>query len=313
MRYGSITVILSPYHVGIPNQGVGAGPKRILTAGLVRSLQNQNVAVHEAAIESVDDFQGEIGRSFELMRRIADTVRSARREKSFPIVLAGNCFSSVGVSAGIDDIPNEDLGMIWHDAHDDYHTPDTLTSGYFDAMGVSMLTGESWHTLTASIPGFVPLRKENITFCGVRDVTEVERQRLTDAGFNIVWGDTSGAAHPRYAQDLELVLRAPTTPKQAMVHWDLDSLDSEVCGEANTFAAPGGLTGNDLVSIGNMLPERVFPASLTVASFDPSYSADNGAKIAHIAVRSIETLVQSMVARDFFADAEWGYPIDAGA
>ncbi|KAK4895960.1 hypothetical protein LTR27_006131 [Elasticomyces elasticus] len=301
MRYESITVIQSPYHVGVPNQGVGAGPKRILDAGLVWYLERQQLAVRLLIIPPVDDFQGEIGRSFELMRRIADTVRSARHEKSFPIVLAGNCFSSVGVSAGINDIPHEELGMIWHDAHDDYHTPDTLTSGYFDAMGVSMLTGESWHTLMASIPGFAPLRKENVVFCGVRDVTEVEGQRLRNAGFNIVWGDPSGTTHPAYAQDLEAILQRPTAPRQAMIHWDLDSLDSKVCGGANRFAAPGGLTEDDLVGIGEMLPERVLPASLTVASFDPSYSADNGAVIARAAVRSIETLVQSMVAHDLLS------------
>ncbi|KAK5707938.1 hypothetical protein LTR97_000477 [Elasticomyces elasticus] len=296
MRYESITVILSPYHVGVPNQGVGAGPKRVLDAGLVWYLEKQQVAVRSLTIPPVDDFQGEIGRGFELMRRIADIVRSARHEKSFPVVLAGNCFSSVGVSSGIDDIPHEELGMIWHDAHDDYHTPDTLTSGYFDAMGVSMLTGESWHALTASIPGFAPLRAENVIFCGVRDVTQVEGQRLEEAGFKIVWGDPSGMTHPAYAQDLEAILQELTAPRHAMIHWDLDSLDSEVCGEANRFAAPGGLTEDDLVGIGEMLPERVFPASLTVASFDPSYSADNGAVIARIAVRSIETLVRSMVA-----------------
>lgn len=171
------------------------GCKSFWTPALLSTLSRLGLNVSTTTISSVDDFEGEIGRSFELMRRIAAAVRAAGKMSSLPIVLAGNCFSSIGVCAGLDDTDRGYLGMIWHDAHDDCHTPDTLEGGYFDAMGDPMLTGVSWRALVDSIPGFHALNRDNVIFCGVRDVTAIERQRLIDAGFKIVWGPSLTMRH----------------------------------------------------------------------------------------------------------------------
>ncbi|EMD00598.1 hypothetical protein BAUCODRAFT_175205 [Baudoinia panamericana UAMH 10762] len=298
MQYRGVQIISAPYHVGEINIGVGKGPQAILDGGLTAALHGMGVATVISMVDSVQDYEGEIGRSFELMRRIANGVRSARREHMFPVVLGGNCFSSVGISAGIDDIPIDDLGMIWHDAHDDYHVPDTLSSGYFDAMGVSMLTGESWHTLVHSIPGFRPIKKTNIILCGTRDVTETERRRLNDAGFKVIWGHGADEARSgTYAEALEHALRTQSAPKHVMVHWDLDVLDADKCGKANKFAAPGGLTGRDLQDIADMLPKYTSPTSLLVASFDPACSKDDGTHIAQTAVTATCRLISSLVSQ----------------
>ena len=61
----SVTVIFSPYHVGIHDHAVGTGPGRIREKGLPSKLQELGIAVHEVEIGRVDDFDGDIGRSFE--------------------------------------------------------------------------------------------------------------------------------------------------------------------------------------------------------------------------------------------------------
>jgi hypothetical protein len=38
MSANSLTIILSPYHVGLPNHRVGASPPHTLTQGLLNSL-----------------------------------------------------------------------------------------------------------------------------------------------------------------------------------------------------------------------------------------------------------------------------------
>ncbi|CAJ2507631.1 Uu.00g088170.m01.CDS01 [Anthostomella pinea] len=272
MAYRGVDLILCPYHVGKQDQGVGNGPRAILDAGIREVIESHGISFSTTTIDPVNDFEGEIGRSFELLRRIAAAVKAARASRSFPIVLAGNCNSSVGVFAGLTAgaVPHGELGIIWHDAHDDYHNPDTLESGYFDAMGVSMLTGESWKGLTSSIPGFQPMRKDRVVFCGVRDVSD------------------------SYAKALQSILGQLEAPRRAIVHWDLDSLDSGSCGKANRFAASGGLTGDDLQGIAAMLPKTIIPEALTLASFDPSCSERGGAVIAGISVKSISKLLQVM-------------------
>ena len=110
--------------------------------------------VRVAEIGPVDAAEGEIGRSFEVMRRIAADVAATVRSGHFPLVLAGNCNASVGTYAGTGDAA---AGLVWFDAHPDFNTPDEMTGGYFDGMGVATLAGQCWHRLAATVPGFRPL------------------------------------------------------------------------------------------------------------------------------------------------------------
>ena len=67
--FHSITVILSPYHTGLRDHRVGDGPNRIMLRGIVKNLQDLGIAVETTEIERVDDFEGEIGRTFENLAR----------------------------------------------------------------------------------------------------------------------------------------------------------------------------------------------------------------------------------------------------
>ncbi|KAF4963482.1 hypothetical protein FZEAL_10931 [Fusarium zealandicum] len=286
----SITVISSPYHLGTRNVAVGGGPTTLLKAGFVNSIRNQGVIVHEVELEPVDEFEGEIGRLFELLRRTSKTIEKVIQNDSLPILLAGNCSASVGVQAGIAAAYGAVPSCVWFDAHDDFNTPDVLASGYLDSMPVAMLAGLCWDTLLASIPGFKPLNLEtDLVHCGMRDVTDLERGRVFDAGFPVIWGDFEKHV------DFEAELRKTLQDKklgQTMVHLDLDSLDSSV-GLVNKFSAPGGLLEDDLEGCMAMVPKETRPVSLTVASFDPSF--DEEEKIPPVAIKGVVAFVKSLV------------------
>ena len=166
----SFTLISAPFHTGIRNHRVGAGPIRILGNGLLDLLNRLGYTSTSTVkeIDPVDDFKGEIGRSFEIIRRTATCVSDAAERGSFPVVLAGNCNAEVGVAAGMSG-HFQGHELVWFDAHSDLDSPDEATSGYFDGMGVSMLTGESWKALMATVPGHKPVPLEKVIFCGVRD------------------------------------------------------------------------------------------------------------------------------------------------
>ncbi len=139
----SVTIISSPYHVGlraspIHRSRVSEGPDYIKSAGLISLLDHYSVPINQVEIPPVaGDFEGEIGRTFELLRRVSLAVTAARNTSSFPIVLAGDCCTSVGVAAGLwasDDLKGAEddaLGAVWFDAHDDYNIPDTVVQRVF--------------------------------------------------------------------------------------------------------------------------------------------------------------------------------------
>jgi arginase len=284
--FKSITIIFSPYHVGIYNHGVGAGPFCLRKHGIIETIQSLNRVVITKEIPPVEEFEGEIGKSFEILRQTARLVKEARDTSSFPIVLAGNCMATVGVAAGIQG--SKELGCVWFDAHDDYHTPSTMTSGYLDGMGVSMLSGESFQALAKTIPGYSPLSLQRFIYCGLRDVNEVERQRVTGAGMGIVWGDADRKVDFKNELGMELNKRQL---RDVMVHLDLDALDTSL-GQVNQFSAPGGLFEDDLEGCLEHITAKTQPVSLTVASFNPSLGGEQS--ISPIAIRVITKFVKAI-------------------
>ncbi|KAK3305627.1 uncharacterized protein B0T15DRAFT_203605 [Chaetomium strumarium] len=292
----SITLISSPYHVGlraspIHRSRISEGPDYIKSAGLVSLLQTYHVPVHQIDIPPVaDDFEGEIGRTFELLRRVSGAVTHARNQSSFPIVLAGNCCTSVGVAAGLwgssdlrgtaadDDDDGDALGCVWFDAHDDYNVPDTVVSGYFDSQGIAMMAGECWKALLDTVPGFRPTRLRRVIHCGMRDVNDLERSRVEAADMAVVWGDAARKV------DFEAGLRhelhrvfGSDSEAATLIHLDVDSLDCSL-GKANQFACSGGLLEEELLGCMAAITERTKPLAFTIASFDPLCDTDDSAQ-----------------------------------
>jgi len=286
----SISLILSPYHVGIRDHRVGDGPNRILKHGLIRELESLGISVDVHEIERVDDFEGEIGRSFEVLRRTSTAVSAACKANAFPLILSGNCMSLVGIAAGLG---ISEPGIVYFDAHADLDTTSDIMSGYMDVMGMSMLRGKSWHSLVQSIPGHHPLRYDRLVFCGLRDLTDEQRKVVDDTveetGTEVIWGDT--ASKPDFAKDLSTTLeRRSFSP--AMIHLDLDVLDESV-GIVNGWESPGGLQVSDLMGCMDLIPKKTKPASLTVCSFNPNLG--DGDKIAKIGVQAVITFVKTML------------------
>ncbi|KAE8385721.1 arginase [Aspergillus alliaceus] len=246
--FQTISIIFSPYHVGLRDRRIGNGPHRIRSTGLVQEIQNLGVSVEFVEIEPVDDYEGEIGRSFEVMRRISKAISNS---------------------------VTKDLAFIYFDAYDDLDSPDVNENGYLDAMGLSMLRGESWKTLMRSVPGFELFDLSRFLYCGLQDQPSIQRQRVIDAGMHSIWGGTERKVD--FATELKTQLeQRPYSP--ALV---------------NDFPSPGGLLESDLVSCMELVPKMTTQKSLTVCSFD--LDAGDGDKIARIAIRAITIFVKSLL------------------
>jgi arginase len=154
----SVALISWPYDAGLADVGMGSGASRLLAdedLHLLLSAGADRVTVE--TVPPVDPAQPEITRIFELDRRLARHVARARARGAFPLVLAGNCISALGTTAGGQD--GEPLGVVWLDAHADLDTPEDNLSGFTDVMGLSILTGSAWRALRALGRTGEPLRR----------------------------------------------------------------------------------------------------------------------------------------------------------
>jgi arginase len=162
-------------------------------------------------------------------------------------------------------LPLERTGVIWFDAHPDFDTPEEHRSGYFDGMGAATLTGRCWKAMASTVPGHRPLADSDLVYCGIRDFEPGQAERVRGSGIAAVMGSTERPTD--FVEGLRTEL-ARAAFDRAVVHVDLDCLDTSV-GHANEYAAPGGLTADQLLDCIAEVRRRVRPVAMTVASFNP--------------------------------------------
>ncbi len=230
---------------------------RLLTDG----LQSPHRRLSRDDVEPVEESAAEIARVMELIRRLQHHVSRAVADGAFPLVLAGNCNSSLGTTAGIG---AEDLGVIWFDAHADFDDPDENVSGFFDVMALAMLTGRGWAGLRATIPGHRPIPARNVILAGVRDLEPYQRERLRRSDLLVVPDRIDPTDFARAATDLsERVTRV-------YVHLDLDVIDADEA-RANQYAATGGPSVEHVSECLRLIHRTFRVAAGAITAYDPSY------------------------------------------
>jgi arginase len=264
-----LRLIAWPFHEGRPDVGMGLGSRQLATDDeLHADLERQGWRPSVEFVDAVDDELPEIGRVFELDRRLAARVRAAVADGAFPVVLAGNCNSCLGTVAGLQPAP---LGVVWFDAHADFDTTDDNESGFVDVMGLATLTGSAWRALRESIPGFSVVQEGRVVLGAVRDLEPYQVERLNQSDVKVVPGRFSPA-------ELEAALdELRGQVEEVYLHLDLDALDAGE-GRANRYAAEGGPSAGTLLRAVDEVFERFSVRAAALTAYDPAFDPDGRAK-----------------------------------
>ena len=267
-----ITLITVPYDSGHRGLRMGRGPLRFSEHGAADRLRAAGNDVVETVIDVPVPFPTEVGTSFALYRVLSDTVRAAVAGETFPLVLAGNCGSALGTVSGIRAaLPNDatDIGVVWLDAHADFNTPETTTSGFLDGQMLSALTGGCWRALASSIPGFRPVSEAHVALVGARDLDTAEATALAASRVTWVRSADVRAAGVQAALDAALASLAQQVSR-VYLHIDLDVHDpAEV--QANQYAAPDGLSAAVVRDVVSLVTRHVSIAAAALTAYDPAY------------------------------------------
>jgi arginase len=140
-----------------------------------------------------------------------------------PVVLSGDCVASLAVIAGLQRRGTRP-GLVWFDAHGDFHTEATTTSGYLGGLPLAKAVGRGDLTLPAAL-GMTPIPEDCALLADGRDLDPPEVTALA-------------SSRVLRARVTELGTAAlPDGP--VVVHVDLDVIDpGELTGLR--FPAPGG-------------------------------------------------------------------------
>ena len=280
----NIRVIAVPYDSGHPGLRMGAGPEHLLDNGLGEGLRSEGRRPSVTTVRHEREPTAEVATAFELHGLVSGQVRRALAEDEFPLVLSGNCnTAAVGTLSGAG--PG-DLGVVWFDAHGEFNTPETTTTGFIDGMGLAIVVGHCWKAMARGVPGYFALPEENVVMAGVREMDPAERGRLDASGVTVV------GAEVIEKQGLRALAAAlnelKTRVGRVYVHLDLDVLDAGKAGKANEFAAEGGPDAEELEAALGMVRESFEVAAAGIASYDPAFDADG--RVLRAAIASARAL-----------------------
>ena len=185
-----------------------------------------------------------------MIARLYDQVAARIAASGEPVVVAsGDCTTSLAIVAGLQRrgvVP----GVIWLDAHGDFHTPHTTRSGYFGGMALAMLTGRAGASLAQSI-GLRAIAEDACVLAGARDLDPAERDALD-------------ASDVRRIDDIAALARAALPPPPWYVHLDVDVIDPSELPPLR-FPAPDGPSAKAVATALRALASRGTIAAIGVA------------------------------------------------
>lgn len=246
-----LTLIPSPFDLDQPLQRMGRAPAELLAAGLVTQLETagHNVEVLERETDlGAGERLTRMGRN---LAALAEAVDAARRAGRLPVILGGDCTTSIGVVAGLRRSLPTELGIAWFDAHGDFNTPETTISGYLGGMPLACCCGRGLAELRAAAGLLLPVKEEHVALLGVRDLDPAEKDLL----------DTTPVQ--RFEPHHISGFTSPSLP--TYLHFDIDALDLAFAPGVS-YPAPGGLTPQTAIEAARKVLPHLAAFSLTAVN-----------------------------------------------
>lgn len=171
-----------------------------------------------------------------LANKVSSYISSSFSKEDKFLFFSGDHSCAVGIWAGIANLIQEDLGIIWIDAHLDMNTPQTTPSGNIHGMPVASLLGHGPLELTNIIKN--KIKPQNMCFIGTRSYENEELALAKQLGIKIIFMNEI----TDIKQTLELALNHVSKySKKIAISLDIDSMDpSEMPGTG--CYNPGGLS-----------------------------------------------------------------------
>jgi arginase len=246
-------------------QRLGREPRLIGTAGEPRKA----------------DFSDDLHDSRGCLLEAGGQVDDALSGGNVPLLIAGECSIAITTLPTVMRLRPE-AKVLWLDAHGDFNTPDTTTSGYLGGMGLAAACGLWDAGLTGATP---PVPTRQVVLTGVRDLEDGESTALTLSDATVIG-----------ASPVETLVAVKNALDDApvYVHLDLDVLDPEIFPAR--FPAPGGFAPEKLFDLLEAVVEDCELVGLEITSFEAPEDEQERQAAASIALHAIEPLLDRLPA-----------------
>ena len=193
-KFGTVRIIGVPIDLGANVRGANVGPSAIRMAHLhqkisvlgfaVEDAGDVDVPVRETIHETIAD-QKYLPTIVDVCERLRKEVIQSLESGAIPIVLGGDHCAAIGTIAGVTGFyreQNQQMGLIWVDAHADLNTPESSPTGNIHGMPLSAVLGQG-HDALVDLGGFRhKIRPENVALVGIRTLDAAEKKICKESG-----------------------------------------------------------------------------------------------------------------------------------
>ncbi len=274
----SKTILIgAPIDEGQRRAGCVMGPTAYRVAGLAASIRELGHGVEDwgdlalpelrdvtCANPAVDQLPAVLGWT----EVLADKVDDALSAGGLPIILGGDhslAMGSVSGAAAFAARAGRPLFMLWLDAHSDFHTVLTTTSGNLHGTPVAYIAGREGFEPFPPFPA--PIPAERICLYGIRSVDPAEHASLLkhDLAINDMRVlDERGIVAPLR----EFLDQVRAAGGMLHVSLDVDFLDPTIAPAVGT-TVPGGITFREAHLVMELLHESTLVTSLDLVELNP--------------------------------------------
>ena len=230
-----------------------AGGHIVTDLGDLSGFQCRDIRDDETGI---NDFDLWLSLSLEISKRVGAMLD----RQAFPLLLGGDCRMLVGIFTALVSRGTE-TGLVFLDAHGDFHSPETSPSGDPADMELAILTGRGPERITRMAGQFPLLKDDEVVVFGIRawdgletsNIDVYDRQRMLEAGIN----NAAKAGLKNFSRKKISV----------WLHFDVDVLDPEYMPVM--FPEPEGLTFEEAKELLNLVWTSVQVVGLSIACYHP--------------------------------------------
>ena len=273
----NVILIGAPIDDGQKRAGCVMGPTAYRVAGIAAAIRDMGHGLTDwgdLALTALRDVSPEnpvvhsLPQVLGWTEVLADRVDDALSEGALPIILGGDHSLALGSVAGAAAFAarnNRPLFLLWLDAHSDFHTPMTTTSGNLHGTPTAYIAGREGFDDFPPFPA--PIPADRICLFGIRSVDPAEHAALLkhDIAINDMRVlDERGIAAPLR----EFLGRVRDQGGMLHVSLDVDFLDPSIAPAVGT-TVPGGTTVREAHLVMELLHESALVTSLDLVELNP--------------------------------------------
>jgi arginase len=275
-------------------RGMGEAVNALRRAGIAQTLSGSAAHFNDLGDLRLSQLTEDHGspnlwnfQQFLLDMDAAQVIASRVQATDFVFCLGGECTFVTGTLAGFKAKFKGKPGMLWLDAHGDFNTPETTTSGFLGGMPLAFACGRG-PKLHQNIEEARPLlEEENVVHLASRALDHEESDAMQSSPMKLYSASTIRKEGISKVA-AEAVGYLADHSDWITCHLDLDSIDPAIIPAVN-YPEPGGLTLEEIKTVVRAVQRTRKWKVFNLTAYNPTLDADQTSR------RKVLTLVADLM------------------